>query len=45
MKALAFGSKNKTVLEPLSQVIEATIDSIIKVTDMTATAEANLVRY
>ena len=45
VKALAFGSKNKILLEPLSQVIEATLDSIIKVTDLNATSEANVGRY
>ena len=45
VKSLAFGSKNKIVLEPLSQLIEATLDSILRVTDLGATMEVNVAKY
>ena len=44
-KALAFGCRNKVLLEPFSQLIQVTLDSIIDVTDLTASADDNLAKY
>lgn len=46
VKALAFGCKQKCLLEPLSQLIEKTLDAIFDATDINATSyEANAERY
>ena len=44
-KALAFGSRNKVVLESLSQLIEVTLDAIIGTTDLTVPHDTNLAEY
>ena len=45
VKALCFGCKNKVLLEPLSQLIEVTLDAIIGATNLNAAAEENLSAY
>ena len=45
VKALAFGCKQKVLLEPLSQLLEATLDQIIDTTDLNAVKETNLATY
>ena len=42
VKALAVGSKNKTVLEPLTKFIEASLDSIFNVQRLDASLDVNL---
>ena len=45
VKAIAFGSKNKVLLEPFGQIMETTLDAIIRVTDLSATSMSNVARY
>lgn len=45
VKALAFGCKQKVLLEPLSLLIQRTLETIINETDFSANENVNLQKY